>query len=78
MADKVTNLQDVKDLKKLEIIAKDLEDLVRIYNMCLQVFGHYKKYLPCQETISVVQSNKTLIEIHLNKTKKNIEKLKND
>lgn len=72
---KVTKLQDVKDLKKLKIIAKELEELLKIYTLSLQVFGHYKKYLPCQETIKVLQSNKMLLEIHLNKIKKNIEKL---
>ena len=71
----VTKLQDVKDKKKLKIIAEDLETMVKICNMTLKAFSHYKRYLPTQEIINVISSNKTLLEIHLNKTKKNIEKL---
>ena len=73
---KITKLQDVKDSKKLKIILEDLENIVKIYTLSIQGLLLYKKYIPCQETLAMLKSNKMLLEIHLNKTKKIIENLK--
>lgn len=74
MAD-ITKLQDVKDKKKLKIINEDLVMMIKLCDLSLKAFTHYKRYLPVQEILNVLKSNKTLLEIHLNKTKKGIENL---
>lgn len=72
---KITSLQNVKDSRKLKLVAEDLENIIKIYNLSVQALSLYKKYIPCNETIAMLKSNKMLLEIHLNKIKKNIETL---
>ena len=70
-------LSEYKAQKKIKKIIDDLNMLVYLYNLMINGLKYYTKYSIVQETVSVLQANKTLLEIHLTKYK-NMLKLKND
>jgi hypothetical protein len=69
----VKNLDDFKTKKRSQKIVEDLTQCIHIMNLTLQGLSYYSKYIPVMESISVLQTSKTLLEIHLNKHKKAIE-----
>lgn len=72
----VKNLSDVKNVKKAEIIVKDLEKIITLIDASLNCLSEYSKYIPVMEILSLMQSNKTILEIHRNKYSKYIEEKK--
>ena len=70
----VTSLKDFKDSKKAKIIHGELLVVIRIFNLAIEALKHYARYGIVQKVISVIQSNKTLLEIHVKKYEKLLEK----
>lgn len=70
----VKSLKNHKDKKKAALIAEDLEKVLHIMNLTLDALKHYNKYIQVMETLSTIQNSKTLIEIHLAKYQKILEK----
>lgn len=66
----VEDIGSFKAKKKAKLIAKELEQVVKIINLTIDGLSHFTKYMTVMETISVLQNNKTLIEIHLAKFKR--------
>lgn len=65
----LVNLKNFRDREKNHRIIKELELVIHIYNLSLEGLKHFSKYSLVQETISVLQANKILLEIHLKKYK---------
>ena len=76
MTNNIISLKETKDVKKAKILVQDLDKIIHIMNLSIQSLSYYKKYIPVMETISSLQNNKTLIEIHNNKLKKFLESKK--
>lgn len=70
----ITSLKDFKSAKKAKIIHGELLVVIKIFNLAIEALKHYTKYGIVAETLSVIQSNKTLLEIHVKKYEKMIEK----
>lgn len=62
-----TNLLDYKKKKKIEKLAQELILIIKVYAICIKALSPFSKYTIVMETISVLQGNKTLLEIHLKK-----------
>lgn len=69
-----TNLSDFKNLKKLKLMASDLEKAHKLLTTSIESLKDYKKYVPVMESISILHNSRTIIEIHLNKYKRLVEK----
>lgn len=67
---KLVNLDDHKVKKKAELIAEDLEKVLMVMDLSVRGLTPFAKYVQVMETISALQNNKTLLEIHLNKYRK--------
>lgn len=67
MSTKIINLQDVKDNKKYKKIVKDIEAILKIINLAQKGLSHYKEYVTAIELISIMETNKTMLEIHKKK-----------
>jgi hypothetical protein len=68
------NIDDYKNLKKLEKVYKDLLEVQKRLSTSLDLLQDYKKYIQVMESISVLHNSRTIIEININKFKKAIEK----
>jgi hypothetical protein len=67
-----------KILEKSEKVIEELKMVVYIINLSISGLSHFDKYVFVTECISVLQNNKVLLEIHLNKYKKAVEKIKEE
>lgn len=65
--DKPTDIKDFKKKKKLKKIVEDLKMAIKVYNLSINALKSYATYSIVMETISILQGNKTLLEIHLKK-----------
>lgn len=71
---KITKLQDFKNIKRAALVVDDINTILKCIDLSTKAFNHYKKYTSCQEILNVLKSNKKMLEIHLNKYKKLLEK----
>lgn len=69
----MVNLNDFKNLKKLKIMAEDLEEIQLRLTTAIESLKEYKKYIPVMESISTLHNSRTLVEINLNKYRKLVE-----
>lgn len=65
---------DINKYRKNEEVLKDIETCVKMIDFARSSFKGYTKYLPIAEIVSVLETNKTILEIHLNKIKRNENK----
>jgi hypothetical protein len=71
-------LSDFKNKKKYKKIIDDLSAIIKIYNLTLAALKYFSKYTIVMETISVLQSNKVLLEIHLTKYRDMVESVNDE
>lgn len=67
-----------KLLEKSEKIVEELKIVLYIIELAINGLGHFSKYVFVTECVSVLQSNKVLLEIHLKKYMKAIDKIKEE
>lgn len=72
------NKEKEKVLEKSEKVIEDLKIILYIIDLTINGLSHFNKYVFVTECVSVLQSNKVLLEIHLNKYKKAVEKIKEE
>jgi hypothetical protein len=76
---KARNKKQKKELlDKSEKIIKDLEMVKYIMALAIEGLSYYSKYAFATECISVLNNNKVLLDIHLNKYKKAVNTLEEE
>lgn len=68
------NLNDYKNIKKLELVHKELTELKVILTNNIESLKDYTKYIPIMESVSILHNSRTLIEINIDKFKRVLEK----
>lgn len=66
----MTDLNDFKNKKKLNIVAKDLLEANKRLSAAIELLKEYSKYIPIMESLSVLHNSRTILEIHLDKYKR--------
>ena len=67
-----------KTLQKAEKIVEELKMVLHIMNLTIDGLSHFSKYVYVNECVSVIHSNKVLLEVHLAKYQKAIDKIKEE
>lgn len=62
-----------KEARIAKLISEDFQVVLKTLNLTIDALSFYKKYIPVMEVLSTVQTNKTLIEIHLKKYEKQLD-----
>jgi hypothetical protein len=70
----MTNLDDYKNIKKIELVYKDLVTIKDRLTSAIELLKDYKKYIHVMESVSVLHNSRTIIEININKYKKVLNK----
>jgi hypothetical protein len=65
-------------LEKSEKAVDEMKLILQILELTITGLSHFTKYVVVTECISVLESNKTLLEIHLKKYTKAMDKIKED
>lgn len=66
-------VNSLHEYRKAKVLAKDLEQIIKVINLTISALHFYSKYSPVNVIISTLQTNKTLLEIHYNKYKRIVE-----
>ena len=69
------SLQKHKDKKKYKKVLEDIDNILKIISLSQKSFSFYKQYISVQEMISVLETNKTLLELHRKKYEGELEKI---
>lgn len=69
----IVDFKKHKELKKAEVIVDELTTAIQTMEVCIKAMSFFMKYIPVMEATSSLMNNKTLLEIHLNKYKRQIE-----
>lgn len=72
-----TTLKDYKLKKKYERITKDITAILNVFNLTQRALSVFKNYIVCQEIISILETNKNLLELQQKKYEKELEIMKN-
>jgi len=75
---KPVNIKEFKKKRKIKKIIEDLKKAIKVYNLSINALKSFSSYMIVMETISVLQGNKTLLEIHLKKYENMLKSYKND
>lgn len=67
-----------KTLEKSKKAVEEMKIILYIFELAIDGLSHFNKYVVVNECISVLSSNKILLEIHLKKYLRAIEKIKED
>lgn len=67
-----------KTLQKAEKIVEELKMVLHIMTLAVEGLSHFNKYVFVNECVSVIHSNKVLLEVHLAKYQRAIDKIKEE
>jgi hypothetical protein len=68
------SFNDHKLKKKYEKIVKDISMILQVIVLAQRGLANFKNYIAVQEIISVLETNKVLLELKQKKYKKELEK----
>ena len=71
----IIHLQQFKDKKKIKKYVKDIEDILKIITLSQKGLSIYKQYSSVQEMVSVLETNKMLLEMHKKKYESKLEEI---
>lgn len=63
----ITQLKDFKNIKKYKKILEDIEGMLKIFTLTQKGLSFFKEYAVAQEIISIIETNKTMLEMHKRK-----------
>lgn len=73
-----TTINDYKAKKKYERIVKDIGDILKVFNLTQRALAVFKNYICVQEIISIIETNKSLLELQKVKYEKELILLKEE
>jgi hypothetical protein len=71
----VVKLKDFKQIKKLKRYINDITKIMHIMSTSQKALSFFKQYSVTQETISVMETNKTFLELYLKKYEKELAEI---
>lgn len=74
----VTDLDEFKNIRKIKIAHKELKEAVTIISDSIDKLKKYYKYIPVNESMSVLHNSRSLLEIHIAKFKRFLDENKNE
>lgn len=75
----MTNIFDLKSRKTEKLNTKiiaDIDKILHILSTSQQALSFFKQYIPVHEIVSVIETNKTLFELHRKKYAEELQKNK--
>ena len=73
------SIHDLGDYKKKKMYGKLMEDInkiLHIISLTQKSLSYFKQYIPVQKLISIMETQKTLLEIHRDKAENELDKIK--
>lgn len=71
----IISLSDHKNKKKIKKYIEDIDNVLKIISISQKGLSLYKQFNTVQEMISVMEINKTLLELHRKKYESKLEEI---
>lgn len=71
----IISIQEYKDKKKIKRYIKDIDDILKIVSLSQKGLSMYKQYSAVQEMVSILETNKILLEMHKKKYEGKLEEI---
>jgi len=71
----IISLEGFKSKRKIAKYLKDINDILKIITLSQKGLSLYKQYSSVQEMISVLETNKMLLELHRKKYESKLEEI---
>ena len=71
----IIHIQQFKDKKKIKKYIKDINDILTVITLSQKGLSMYKQYSAVQEMVSVLETNKILLEMHKKKYESKLEEI---
>lgn len=75
MENDIVKLKDFKQVKKLKRYMEDINKIIHILSTAQKALSFFKQYVVTQETISVMETNKSFLELYLKKYEKELAEI---
>jgi len=69
------SLDGYRSKKKIKKYLEDIDNILKIISLSQRGLSLYKQYTSAQEMISVLETNKTLLELHRKKYESKLEEI---
>lgn len=73
---KISSIDDYKKKKLHNKLIEDIDKILHVISLAQQSLSFFKQYIPVQKLISMMETQKTLLEIHRKKNETELEKIK--
>jgi vacuolar-type H+-ATPase catalytic subunit A/Vma1 len=73
---KISSLNEFKQKKIHERVIEDIDKILHVISLAQQSLSFFKQYIPVQKLVSMMETQKTLLEIHRKKNETELEKIK--
>lgn len=74
----MTNLKAYKTKKKYEKIISDIDAILLVFDLSVRSLIHFKNYVVCQEIISIITTNASILKMQQLKMKKELDLMKEE
>jgi hypothetical protein len=71
----IYSIDDHKSKKIYQRLIEDIDKILHVISLTQKSLSHFKQYIPVQKIISILETNKTLLEIHRNNNEDELEKI---
>jgi hypothetical protein len=69
------SIENFKNKKKCKKYIEDIDDILKVITLSQKSLSFFKQYTSVQEMISVLETNKTLLELHRKKYESKLEEI---
>lgn len=74
----ILDLKPFKEEKKYKKIISDIDSILLIFGLTQKSLSFFKEYVVCQEIISIIETNKVLLELHKKDYSTRLKEITND
>lgn len=71
----IVSLKEYKDKKKIKKYIDDIENVLKIIFLSQKGLSIYKQYSAVQEMVSILETNKIILEMHKKKYESKLEEI---
>lgn len=75
MMGSIIDINSIKNKKRYKRYIEDIDQILQILSTSQKALSFFKHYIPAQEIISVIETNKTFLELNRKKYEKELSKI---
>jgi hypothetical protein len=71
----ISNIKDFKNKKKYTKVIEDIDNILKVFSLTQKSLSFFKQYIAVQELVSIIETQKTLLEMQRKKYNEALENI---